>query len=74
MLSFEAALPELYDLSDSSPDEENLAEAHAKTALEMLRGLSRSPVFPRTADDFDLRDTREQRAQWANEAAAAGRN
>ena len=73
VLSFEAALPELYDLSDTSPDDENLAEAHAKTALEMLRRLSRSPVFPRNSDDFDLRDTREQRAQSAG-GAAAGKN
>jgi len=50
-----------------------LAEAHAKTALEMLRRLSRSPVFPRNSDDFDLRDTREQRAQSAG-GAAAGKN
>jgi hypothetical protein len=74
VLSFEAALPELYDLSDSEPDEENLADAHPKTALAMLRSLSRSPVFPRDADDFDLRDTKEQRAQWASEAAAAAKN
>jgi hypothetical protein len=67
-------LPELYDLSDSEPDDENLAEAHPKAALEMLRGLSRSPVFPRNADDFDLRDTKEQRAEWAKEAAAAVKN
>ena len=74
VLSFEAALPELYDLSDTEPDDENLAEAHPKVALSMLRGLSRSPVFPRNADDFDLRDTKEQRAQWASEAAASGKN
>ncbi|MES1176527.1 MAG: sulfatase [Myxococcales bacterium] len=74
VLSFEAALPELYDLSDSEPDEENLADAHPKTTLSMLRSLAHSPVFPRNADDFDLRDTKEQRAQWASEAAAAGKN
>lgn len=69
VLSFEAALPELYDLSDSDPDDENLADAHPQTTLSMLRALSRSPVFPRNADDFDLRDTKEQRAQWASDAA-----
>ncbi len=74
VLSLEAALPELYDLSDSEPDDENLADAHPKTALQMLRALSHSPVFPRNADDFDLRDTKEQRAQWAAEAATAVKN
>jgi hypothetical protein len=74
VLSFEAALPELYDLSDSSPDDENLAEAHPATSLQMLRALSRSPVFPRNTEDFDLRDTKEQRAQWASEAAVSGKN
>lgn len=72
VLSMEAALPELYDLSDSNPDDENLAEANPKTTLEMLRALSRSPVFPRNADDFDLRDTKEQRAQWASESGVNG--
>ena len=74
VLSLEAALPELYHLGSPDPDAANLAEAHPKVTLELLRQLYRSPVFPRTADDFDVRDTKEQRAAWAAEAAASGKN
>ena len=71
VLSLEAALPELYDLGRGDPDAANLADAHGKVTLDLLRQLYHSPVFPRTADDFDVRDTKEQRAAWAAEAAAA---
>lgn len=71
VLSLEAALPELYDLGASDPDQANLAEAHEKTTLRLLRELYHSPIFPRNTEDFDLRDTKEQRAEWAAEAAAA---
>jgi hypothetical protein len=70
VLSLEAALPELYDLGSPDPDAANLAEAHPKTTLNLLRQIYHSPIFPRTADDFDVRDTKEQRSQWAKEAAA----
>jgi uncharacterized protein len=70
VLSLEAALPELYDLSSSDPDAENLAEAHPRPTLDLLRRVYHSPIFPRTAEDFDVRDTKEQRALWLQEAAA----
>ncbi|HEY0464659.1 MAG TPA: hypothetical protein VGC79_10635, partial [Polyangiaceae bacterium] len=62
VLSFEAALPELYDLGSPDPDAANLAEAHPKLTLELLRQVYHSPIFPRSSADFDVRDTREQRA------------
>jgi len=74
VLSFEAALPELYDLGSSDPDQENLAEANPKLTLELLRKLYHGPTFPRSSDDFDVRDTREQRARAAAEAAAESGN
>jgi len=70
VLSFEAALPELYDLASPDPDQENLAEAQPQVTLDLLRQAYHSPIFPRSTDDFDVRDTKEQRAQWAAEAAA----
>jgi len=71
VLSLEAALPELYDLGSPDPDAANLADAHPKTTLELLRQVYHSPIFPQTNDDFDVRDTKEQRAEWAKEAGAA---
>lgn len=68
VLSLEAALPELYPLSAPDPDAANLAEANPKATLELLRELFHSPVFPRSAEDFDVRDTKEQKAEWAAEA------
>lgn len=62
VLSFEAALPELYDLSISDPDAANFAAAHAERTRRTLLELVRSPVFPRSAEDFDVRDTKEQKA------------
>ena len=70
VLSFEAALPELYDLGSPDPDQENLAEAHPKLTLDLLRQVYHGPTFPRSSDDFDVRDTKEQRARSAAEAAA----
>jgi hypothetical protein len=67
VLSLEAALPELYSLGAAEPDAANLAEAHPKITLELLRTLYHSPVFPRSADDFDVRDTKQQKAQYAAE-------
>ncbi len=71
VLSLEAALPELYDLGSSDPDAENLVDAHPGTGLELLRTLYHSPVFPRSTEDFDVRDTKQQKRQYAAEAAAA---
>ena len=68
VLSLEAALPELYDLSSGDPDAANLSDAHPQATLDLLRQVYHSPIFPRTADDFDVRDTKEQRAAWAAEA------
>jgi len=70
VLSLEAALPELYDLGAPDPDAANLADAHPATTLEMLRELYQSPVFPRSNDDFDVRDTKQQKAEYAAQAAA----
>jgi uncharacterized protein len=70
VLSLEAALPELYDLASSDPDAANLAEVHPKTTLDLLRQVYHSPIFPRTAEDFEVRDTKEQRALRAAEEAA----
>jgi len=71
VLSLEAALPELYDLNAADPDAANLAEAEPKSTLALLRQLYHSPVFPRSVEDFDVRDTKEQRAQWAAGGAPA---
>jgi hypothetical protein len=65
VLSLEAALPELYNLAAPDPDAENLADAHPSVTLDLLRSIARSPIFPRSADDFDVRDTREQKAAGA---------
>jgi len=53
VLSLEAALPELYDLSAPDPDAANVADKHPALTLELLRRLVESPVFPRSAADFD---------------------
>ncbi|HET7540836.1 MAG TPA: sulfatase-like hydrolase/transferase, partial [Polyangiaceae bacterium] len=59
VLSFEAALPELYDLGSSDPDSNNLAEAQPKLTLELLRQVYHSPIFPRSSEDFEVRETKE---------------
>jgi uncharacterized protein len=62
VLSLEASLPELYDLRAADPDDESVAEQHPELTQAMLRTLVSSPVFPRSLWDFDVRDTKEQRA------------
>jgi hypothetical protein len=62
VLSLEAALPELYDLQAEDPDAANLSDSHPALTQRLLRDLVASPVFPRSLWDFDLRDTKEQRA------------
>lgn len=74
VLSLEAALPELYRLGVTEPDTANVADANPALTLSLLRQLFRSSVFPRTADDFDLRDTKEQKAQYAASVSAPLKN
>jgi hypothetical protein len=62
VLSLEASLPELYDLRAPDPDDANVADQHPELTQRLLRTLVGSPVFPRTLWDFDVRDTKEQRA------------
>jgi len=62
VLSLEAALPELYDLHARDPDASNLSDQHPELAQGLLRQLVASPVFPHSLWDFDVRDTKEQRA------------
>jgi hypothetical protein len=62
ILSFEAALPELYDLTIPDPDAANFAAQHPERTRKMLLDLVRSPVFPRVPEDFDVRETKEQKA------------
>jgi hypothetical protein len=62
VLSLEAALPELYDLTSADPDANNVADAHPALTQQLLRDLVASPVFPRSLWDFDVRDTKDQRA------------
>lgn len=62
LVSFEAALPELYDLRIPEPDAANFAAGHPERVRRSIAELVRSPVFPRSADDFDVRDTKEQKA------------
>jgi hypothetical protein len=62
VLSLEAALPELYDLRAADPDDANVADQHPELTRGLMRNLVGSPVFPRSLWDFDVRDTKEQRA------------
>jgi hypothetical protein len=55
-------LPELYDLKAEDPDANNVADQHPVLTDRLLRRLVGSPVFPRDLRDFDVRDTKEQRA------------
>ena len=73
VLSLEAALPELYDLGATDPDADNLAEENTTLTLELLGRLYHSPVFPRSTEDFDVRDTKAQKAEYAAEAATEPR-
>lgn len=47
VVQLESGVPELYDLSASDPDWEDLADAQRTRTLELLNQLVRSPVFPR---------------------------
>jgi hypothetical protein len=62
VLPLEVGLPELYDLNAADPDGSNVADQHPARTERLLRDLVASPVFPRSLWDFDVRDTKEQRA------------
>lgn len=62
VLPLEVGLPELYDLNAADSDANNLAERHPQLTERLLRDVVASPVFPRSLWDFDVRDTKEQRA------------
>ena len=64
--SYDEGVPSWVDLSTPDPDAANLSDAHPRVTLDLLRRLSRSPVFPRSADDFDVRETRAQKAAEPN--------
>ncbi|HSC86323.1 MAG TPA: hypothetical protein VLC09_03600, partial [Polyangiaceae bacterium] len=54
VLSLEAAIPELYSVPGDAQEAHNLARAEGARLKEMLGRLGRSPVYPRSIDDFDL--------------------
>ena len=62
VLSLEAGVPELYDLSTEDPDAHSVTDEHHALSERLLKTLVASPVFPRSLWDFDVRDTKEQRA------------
>jgi hypothetical protein len=62
VVSLEVGLPELYQLTGSDPDAHNVADQHPQLTRRLLRDLVGSPVFPRSLWDFDVRETKEQRA------------
>jgi hypothetical protein len=59
VLAMEAALPELHHLSGPDPDSRSFAKLQPQLTLELLKELVTSPVFPRTAADFELRPPTE---------------
>jgi uncharacterized protein len=68
VLSLEASFPELYDLRAADPDAITVTREKPGRTLSSLQKLVRSPVFPRSADDFEVRDTKEQKALAAGKA------
>lgn len=54
VLSLEAAVPELYELTADDPDAQSVADREPTRLLRMLNSLVRSPVFPRSPDDFGI--------------------
>jgi len=71
VLSLEASFPELYDLRAEDPDAVTVTRQKPERTLAALQKLVRSPVFPRSADDFEVRDTKEQKAFAAGKALPA---
>jgi arylsulfatase A-like enzyme len=70
VLSLEASFPELYDLRAEDPDAVTVTRDHPTRTLNALQKLVRSPVFPRSAEDFEVRDTKEQKALAAGKTLA----
>jgi hypothetical protein len=68
VLSLEASFPELYDLRAADPDAVTVTREKPALTLSALQKLVRSPVFPRSAEDFDVRDTKEQKALAAGKS------
>ncbi len=62
VLSLEAGVPELYDLRAEDPDAHSLTDRHRALSEQLLKTLVASPVFPSSLWDFDVRDTKDQRA------------
>jgi len=54
IMSLEAALPELYAVPSDRRDARNLARQEPAVVKRLLTELARSPVFPRSMEDFDL--------------------
>lgn len=61
VLPLESGTPELYDLSVSDPDWLSVAEDNPTVVAQLLSQLVRSPIFPRSAEDVDVK-AREERA------------
>jgi uncharacterized protein len=72
VLSLEASFPELYDLRAEDPDARTVTREQPARTLSALQALVRSPVFPRTEDDFDVRDTKEQKALAVGKQLSVG--
>lgn len=69
VLPLESGTPELYDLSVSDPDWLSVAENHPTEVARLLSQLVRSPLFPRSSEDADVK-ARGERAKAAAAAAA----
>lgn len=69
VVAFESGLPELYDLTLPDPDATSFAGRERERVRRSIGELFRSPVFPRAAEDFEVRDTKEQKRAVASSAA-----
>lgn len=54
VVRLEAAFPELHAYEKDAFDERNLARKESSRVTELLKVLARSPVFPRSDEDFAL--------------------
>ncbi len=55
VLPLESGAPELYDATEPDPDWVSVSDDHPEKTLELLGQLVRSPVFPRSKADLDVR-------------------
>ncbi|MEZ4227118.1 MAG: sulfatase-like hydrolase/transferase [Polyangiaceae bacterium] len=60
VLPLESGAPELYDATDPDPDWVSVADEKPEKTLELLGQLVRSPVFPRSKADLDVREQARQ--------------